>query len=800
MKSAFNVFFAGLACLFMVACSGGGSISEDGGGTTPTPTVKLDLAISNTDITAAAPAELTASVFNSSGLPITGELVTFSLNDSRMGTFDPAIGTALTNSAGVASIVLRTASVEGAGSVSASIGSGESDSVGFNMAGDGGDATGGAQVVLSLTDSAGNPIDSINSITPGKLTANVTGISKPVIVTFSTTKGELPIDTAVTRNGIATVDIYAGNNLGAGVVTATLASGEKGETLVVIGATNVLMGSGDPFVAGKAGVSLATLSAGGTATVSVRIQDDEGNAFNQPVEVNFSSTCSTATNPKAEISSPIVAINGVATSTYLAKGCVGDDPINVTANAGGQNLSATGTINVLSAEVGSIVFQSATPENIGILGTGGDESSTVKFKVLDTNGNPVNNKLVEFSLNTNIGGIAVNPQSATTNDLGIVQTVINSGTVATSVRVTATVSGTTPAISSQSSQLVVSTGIPDQDSFSLSAEILNPEAWGIDGTQVKVTARLSDAFNNPVRDGTAVNFVTEGGDIEDSCTTIDGACTVMWESQNPRPAGNRLDDDPNYYAQVIPFMGQPYGGRTTITAYAIGEESFPDLNGNGRFDESEYQQFINGKDVSGAPYDKGDAYVDHNEDGYFNPQQAGGEAGGDNEELIDFDADGVYDEPDGVYNGVLCSIPAHSGCADGSVKKKSIYVRGSLTLVMSGGDAYGTLVEIKDSTGIDNGDGKLTIAGKSTGSVTVVIADLHNQPMPQGTEVNFKTSAGSITNTASYIWPNENSNGGTSFTVVIKGEDQPNSGSLIVEVVTPGGVTTVFDPIDVIIL
>lgn len=804
MKSAFNVFWAGLVSLLLMACSGGGDISDpgDGGTTPPEPTIEISMTISNTDITAAAPAELSATVVDSNGAPKVGELVTFALNDSQLGTFDPALGTALTNDSGIATVTLRTASVAGAGSVAASIASGESTSIGFNMAGDGGDATGGAQLVLALTDVDGTPIESINSITPGRVSATVTGISKPVIVTFTTTKGELPIDTAVTNEGVATVDIYAGNSLGAGTVTATLASGETGETIVVIGATNVLMGSGDPFESGKAAVSIDTLSAGGTATISVSIQDDEGNPFNQPVEVNFSSTCSTASNPKAEISSPIVAVNGVATSTYLAKGCVGEDPINVSANAGGQNLSAAGSITVLSADIGSIVFQSAEPESIGILGTGGDESSTVKFKVLDTNGNPVSNTLVDFSLNTDVGGIALNPTSATTNDLGIVQTVVNSGTVSTSVRVTAKVNGSTPVISSQSSLLVVSTGIPDQDSFSLSATVLNAEGWDRDGTQVEVTARLSDAFNNPVRDGTAVNFVTEGGDIQDSCTTVGGACTVIWESQQPRPAGNSLFDDPAnpLRPQLTAFMGQSYGGRATITAYAIGEESFPDSNGNGRFDAAEYDQFINGTNISGNPYDLADAFEDFNEDGLFNPQQSGGEAGGDNEELVDFDSDGVFDTPDTVYNGVLCSEPAHDGCADGINEDKSIYVRRSLVMVMSGSTAYGNITAVVDSDGSDNGDGTMTIQGKSTGSASIIIADLHNQQMPAGSTVTFTATAGSVASSSTFEWPSSNYNGGRGFSVIVKGEEQPNSGSLIVEVETPAGLKTLVATIPINII
>ncbi|MGS0724199.1 Ig-like domain-containing protein, partial [Shewanella sp. 30m-9] len=250
-----------------------------------------------------------------------------------------------------------------------------------------------------------------------------------------------------------------------------------------------------------AAISATDLSAGGTATVTVSIQDDLGNAFTQPVDVNFSSTCATKIPAQAVISSPVSSSNGVATSTYRAEGCVGEDQINVTANAGGISLSAVGTINILQADVGSIVFVSAVPENISILGTGGTESSVVKFKVLDKNGNVVANQNVKFALNTTVGGVKIDPLQATTDNSGIVQTVVTTGTVATSLRVTATVdNGAIPTISSQSSQLIVSTGIPDQDSFSLAATILNPEGWNVDGTEVTVTARMADAFNNPVPD------------------------------------------------------------------------------------------------------------------------------------------------------------------------------------------------------------------------------------------------------------------------------------------------------------
>ena len=824
----------------LVACGGGdGGLSRDdsGGddGTTTNPIVITleHTASAQTPVTGQNPVTVTATL-TQDGAAVANEAVTFSLDtvENGIGAFSPSSGTALTNASGVAEIILTAGNVRGAGNIIASVSSGEEATIGFSTQGDDIGVVGDINISVTLVDSDGNATDTITSSKPGKVIAEVNGISTPIIVNFVTTVGEIPIATAITDdNNQATVDILAGGELGAGSVTASIESGEEGQVLLVVGSSTVTMGTGDPFVEGEAEISLAQISAGGTTVVTVNIVDDQGVLFTEPVDVNFSSSCSSLSTPSAELSSPITTSNGIATSTYLAIGCVGDDPINVTANAGGINLSATTSVNVLPAEVGSIEFVSSVPENISILGTGalgGSESSVVKFRVLDTNSNPVNNQVVNFSLNTDVGGIQLIPDSATTNNEGIVQTVINSGTVATSVRVQATIDGSDPAISSQSSVLVVSTGIPDQDSFSLSATILNPEGWDRDGTTVEVTARLADAYNNPVPDGTAVSFTTEGGSIQPSCVTSGGACTVTWTSQFPRPEGHVLShnigDEYTFFTnqpdiihppEQFNTLGQKYGGRATIIATAIGEESFPDLNGNGRFDASEMTAFA-GTDVSGRPYDLKEAFADYNEDGFFNPGEtdAAEEIGGELEEFVDFNNDGSFTVNDGEYNGVLCSIPAHDGCSD----NKSLNVRAQLVLVMSGSnplmvvnatdDAVSQTYDDDNDTNtpevanpnFNADDNAVYIAGENTGFVTLTIADLHNQPMPAGTTITFEPSVGGGATPSTYVWPNDNHNGGRTFSIGIKGAKEPTSGVLSVTIETDeGGVATTFTPVSIII-
>ena len=788
-----------MVLLTLVGCGGGdGGLSN--GGSDPDPgnggnNYSLSISISTTDISSQNPATVSATLLDGS-TPVVGQVVNFS---TTLGVLSPQSGTALTDNEGIAEITLTAGDTKGAGTVTAEVETlSVNDAVSFNTQGDDSGSVGDINITLQLIDSDGNPTDTITAANPGKIVANVNGISDAVILEFQAIDGvgQIPVNKAVTdENNQATVDIFAGSEVGAGKISVSIDSDEfeaSNDILVIVGATDVRMGSGSPFVEGQASLSLSQISAGGTTAVSVQVVDDAGQPFNETIDVQFTSGCSSLSTPTATLSSPVPSLNGTATSIYLAKGCVGDDTINVTANAGGVNLTAIATINVLPASVGSIKFESATPENIAILGTGNDESSTVVFQVLDTNGNPVNNQKVNFSLNTDTGGVQLIPDSATTDIDGLVQTVVNSGTVATTVRVTAVIDGSNPEIVTQSSLLVVSTGIPDQDSMSLSASVANPEALNYEGYEasgVDVIIHMADAFNNPVPDGTAVNFTTEGGAIEPSCVTSGGNCTVKWWGQAPRPEGETLttsvcvDADfiniPNGCANIINTMGQKYGGRATILATAIGEESFPDLNGNGRFDDSEMSIFVNGTDVEGDPFDVKEAFVDHNEDGVYNPAESGGDntnGSGDQEEFVDFNNDGAFTQNDKLYNGVLCSEPAHAGCAE----EQSVTVRDRIVLVMSGSEPYFT-----------HSKAAIVVNTKGATDFGTIIADIHNQPMPAGTTISFSVNGdASLIGESSYITPSTNRNGGIEYFIGIKGGDEPGSAILTITVETPNGTKT----------
>jgi hypothetical protein len=223
-----------------------------------------------------------------------------------------------------------------------------------------------------------------------------------------------------------------------------------------------------------------------------------------------------------------------------------------------------------------------------------------------------------------------------------------------------------------------------------------------------LTARLADHFQNPVPDGTAVSFTSEGGSVVASCNTVGGVCTSTMTSQNLRPSN----------------------GRVTVLARATGEEGFTDKNGNGTVDNA--GEMI---DANGVSTDMPEAWVDYNENGTREV----------NEPYFDFNGNGIYDAPDGSYNGVLCT-PGAAICSP----QKSIDVRGSQIIVFSSSTANITI----------NGGVTpiaLTPCNLATGitptTFIVTVVDIHGNAMPAGTKVDFASDNGLPPSPPSYIVP-----------------------------------------------
>lgn len=461
-------------------------------------------------------------------------------------------------------------------------------------------------------------------------------------------------------------------------------------------------GTGAGFTAGILSLGVSTLSAGGSTGVTANLVDANGSPYTTSTDVTFTSTC--VSQGSATLTSPVTTTTGTANSTYVAIGCAGTDTITATATVGGSTISASASITVQAATLGSIQFVSATPTNIALKGTGGaglSETSTVVFKVLNSVGGPVAKQKVNFAIDTEVGGLSINPASGETDATGLVQTIVQAGTIPTPVRVTATLEGTNPPIATQSDRLTVTTGIPSQRNISLSIETLNPEAWRIDGVKVPVTMRIADRFNNPVPDGTAVTFTAEGGSIGGSCTTVKGACSVDWVSQDARPADGRvtimasvsgeesfidadgngtLNDPQPSPAKPDHFPGPPIsaitranpGVITTAIPHTLragelvtisGVAGMTELNGNTYFvgtvptstsltlisstgvqvDTTGFSSYTSGGTL--GAFDLPESYRDDNENGRYDS----------GEFFVDYNKNGSYDAADGEFNGILCT-------------------------------------------------------------------------------------------------------------------------------------------------
>jgi hypothetical protein len=782
-----RIFAACSLAVTLAACGGGGSggagcttidptrpnsLPGCGGGSTPdtpvTPGSSLaPVTLALTDSGGAAmvavtpdkPGMVVATVKDSTGAVQSNVTVTLTSTDNT-ATFLPASGSALTDAQGVAKIGLPAGTSAGAFTITAKAVKASLTSTGtinYSV------VLSNQQVViapltLAMADSTGAAMTTVTPERSGTLAATVkdsTGVALAnVAVSFSSSDKSavfVPASgtTLTDAQGIARVGVPVGGQNGGFIATAVASKGSASATgsfayAVSYPALNLSALRLNP----------SPLSVGGTATVAVTVQNG-ATAFAPPVTVTFASTCATA--GKAVLGLPVLTVGGIASTSYVDKGCGAADPITASVTYGGITFSQTGTITTLGTTAGQIAFVSALPQNIALKGTGGpgrQESSVITFKVLDQSGKAVPGVNVSFGLSGSIiggtGGITVSPASAVSTADGTVTTTVFAGTVNTPIRILATIVGSSPIVTTLSDQLVISTGIPTQRYFSLSTATFNVEGANFDACvgppSSMVRVSMADNFGNPVPDGTAVSFTAEGGTIGASCLTglvdtqltdgsvikqkgVPGECSVRFCSSNPR-----LTD-----------------GRATILAYALGEESYVENpllpNSINRYDAGEtfedlcepvridraisnVEANINNKDSKLAAClspTVGEVYIDSNGSGSFN-------------------ATG-----DGAYNGVLNVDPA-TGQTTANNRISTVHVRGALIQVMSSSaaaiDAIGTssltLSKCVDGVAFVNTPQTITFAIRDTNGTVFPGNPLSGNIMPAGTQIEVSTSNGTI--------------------------------------------------------
>ena len=809
---------------------------------TTEPTSTLELSLVNdageviTNVDGSNPQWLSA-IYKTNNVATAGKKITFSLT-SDIGQL--LVTSALTNSQGIAKVQLHAGNRVGAGTASAAV---DAITSSFDFS-----TTNPVAVIepvhltVELVNTNGDSITNVSSIEPQRLQATLTHSGAPtagVKIQFSLTDdiGELKTTSALTdSNGVASVLLYAGAQDGVGSITATVDGVTASfDFSAAVAAVNVVMGD----------ITLLPTSIGpnGTASLTVPINeviDGVSNPLLQSVNVQFSSACVQA--GKAEIASEVATANGVATVTYKDKGCGAVDKINVVTTIGQTVISKNVDLSVGAASLQSIQFTQVSSNFIALKGTGGSgrsETATVTFTVFDELGDTVSDTLVNFKLNTTVGNIEIRPQTqAKTDANGQVDVIVSSGSVAVPVRVIATLDEF-PTISTVSGSLSISTGVADYNSFSLSATSLNPDTYRTDGIEVGITARLADHFNNPVPDGTTVQFSTEFGAIASNCLTVDGACTVQWRSQSPRVPDPEFRDTSATFIKTLGNtnapclasngtanglslaglpcfydnkrvgnqnggLGNSYGNRISIFAHVLGEESFADSNGSGTYTQGE------------AFTDLTEAFRDENEDNVFGgllkdgtpvagaadentannkcydkPAIACFERGGDNEEYVDLNSNGSFDKGNEKYNGVLCPQIDHDA---GTCSRDLVSISRNITILQANGDAsefnIGAIEAGRDPREPTHFWQPVNIsAGDST--VFVYATDKFNGLLPVGTTISFVAGNGSIVGPSSCVVGNSSDFGIAGCSVSLTKDDESSSGSLAITVTAPNrtGIT-----------
>lgn len=373
----------------------------------------------------------------------------------------------------------------------------------------------------------------------------------------------------------------------------------------------------------------SVLSALGTAAITATVTNGAGTNVIDGVLVSFAVTTN---GGLGSVSSSATTVSGVATSTFAALSTPG--VVTITASAGG--VSATVDLTILGVDVGSIEFSSASPNAIGVKGSGQSETSIITFSVKDVNGAAaLDGTSVTFTLNGPNGGELLTPLTGSTKS-GTVTTTLQSGSVAGPVRVTATTVINSVSISSLSTGVSIGGGVPSLPHMTLARTPGNLAGLSNTNLNSTVSVFIADRFGNyNILTGTSVSFYTEAGAIDASnVTNASGITTALFRTQLPLPL---------IYSSANPFsssnppsMGDPNNALSRVIAVTRGEECFVDNNGNGVYDL--------GTDTFPSSCDLSEPFVDENDNSSFDSGT---------EFFLDANNNGSFDGPNGTWDGNL---------------------------------------------------------------------------------------------------------------------------------------------------
>jgi len=375
-----------------------------------------------------------------------------------------------------------------------------------------------------------------------------------------------------------------------------------------------------------------TIMVEGTSAIEVTVYSDEdrNNVVPNGTAVSFE-----VPNGTFGSMSPAQAttMNGRASSTFTALNQDGTAVVEISVG----NITETVEITIERSLPASLEFYSADPQRITIAGSGGIETSDIRFRVIDENGNPLSGILVNVEIEKGPNGGEYIDTDATPETItvssdpeGLARVILRSGTTAGPVTLKGTITVEGVTYTASSSIVSIGGGVPTASRFSVSATTLNIPGLDKNNLTSDITAYMSDRFGNyNILKGTTVSFWSEAALAVDASTATvneDGMATVLARTQHPALDVNMGGQDVapfTWESNLLSYVQSTYGwtgtthprdGLVSILAYSQGEEHYDDLNANGVYD-------------MGEPYQDthDDPFLDYNDNGTYNVYTSSGD-------------------------------------------------------------------------------------------------------------------------------------------------------------------------------
>jgi hypothetical protein len=417
-------------------------------------------------------------------------------------------------------------------------------------------------------------------------------------------------------------------------VTYTTSTGEAASSRIIAGSSNVTV------------TAKVTDRTTGGAAAGVTLTFDTSNSIGL-VKVGAGAAATSVT--------AVTDASGVATATFIPGSVPAKGNLTVTIDG----FPVRRLIDIVVA--GVMQFSPAPTDGfvrvMGVTSSGWREQNVLRFKLLDSVGQPyLGEAEVQFSVSP-LGGAKVVPDKLKIDSNGEVVTQLYSGVQAGTLAVTATTVVNGKTLTIQSDTIAVVGAKANGRNFALRCDTLavpaflsNDCSYTHSDFTASCTAVLGDRFNNTLGRDTRVTWLSEAGLFGPPSSTplaapdadpagqgnLGRTINTLRTLNTPLPLDVAPSDSilpgesgrATSLTGACPRTGNPRDGLVTLLASTQGEEGFVDTNNNGKWDSGE--KF----------YDLGEPYVDANDDGAWNAGEL----------YIDVDGNGTYTAANGVWD------------------------------------------------------------------------------------------------------------------------------------------------------